>query len=209
MHEKLNILSREHVKLKSGDTFNALYKAAKEALYKMHVATVCNNPNCREEDALASFDDTFLKLADKITEEDDFIMLLSRALKRDRHDLFKIRRRHTSRFELKIDAEVVTEDSAPTLTVTDPTTPELTFFYKKREDEQRQLIAHLLDPSQVDATTIQLAEAYLADTDFNLSDLQIAKSIGVHHETAKRKLRKLIRRFDANRFGDIQEYVAV
>jgi hypothetical protein len=76
---------------------------------------------------------------------------------------------------------------------------------KKREDDQRQLIAFLSDPSQVDSDTTLIVSNFSQHD----SITALAKALGMHHETVKRKLRKLARRYDANRFGDINEYLAV
>ncbi|MEC0328743.1 sigma factor [Paenibacillus macerans] len=102
------------------------------------------------------------------------------------------------------------DEDAPTSEVPDEETTEDGYFrrrYKKKAD-QRQLIDFLLHSGNPDATTIAVVEAYLAAPP-SASDTAIAESIGIHHMSAKRSLRKLSRYYDANRFGDISDYLAV
>lgn len=94
--------------------------------------------------------------------------------------------------------------------LSDGSTAEDEFFRRrnKKKIDQRQLIDFLVQSGPSDPSTIALVEAFLlAPSD--ATDTSIAKSIGIHHETAKRKLRKLSRRYDANRFGDVRDYLAV
>lgn len=88
-------------------------------------------------------------------------------------------------------------------------TPEQEFLrrnYTKKEADQRQLIDFLArDPRQVDHDTTLIVSQF---SEYD-SITALAKALGMHHEFVKRKLRKLSRRYDANRFGDINEYLAV
>lgn len=76
-----------------------------------------------------------------------------------------------------------------------------------KEADQRQLI-DFFRSAKTDATTTLIVEAILGSQP-GTSDLAIAKSLGLHHEIFKRKLRKLSRQFDANRFGEARDYLAV
>ncbi|WP_433943657.1 hypothetical protein [Paenibacillus sp. SN-8-1] len=102
------------------------------------------------------------------------------------------------------------DEDAPMFEVADVSTVEIVVLerYAKKKADQRQLIDFLVHSGVPDAATIALVEAYLSAPP-SASDTAIAKSIGIHHETVKRKLRKLARRYDANRFGDLDEYLAV
>ncbi|WP_068616504.1 sigma factor [Paenibacillus tuaregi] len=119
---------------------------------------------------------------------------------------------HRNVFNL-IDADKSEErgNSAPTLEpCTEPEFVEERVFQRmrKKEADQRQLIDFLIHSGPPDATTTAIVEAFKT-APASASDTAIAKSIGIHHETVKRKLRKLSRRYDANRFGDLNEYLAV
>lgn len=100
------------------------------------------------------------------------------------------------------------DEDAPTSEVPDEETTEDGYFrrrYKKKAD-QRQLIDFLVnDPTQVDRET-RLIVSQFSQYD---SITALAKALGMHHEFVKRKLRKLSARYDANRFGDIYDYLAV
>lgn len=76
-----------------------------------------------------------------------------------------------------------------------------------RKAYQFELIRSLVD--ETDSPTMSLVEAYLDSANQDARRTQIAKSVGLHHKVADDKLRKLSRRFDANRFGEINEYLAV
>ncbi|MGG4217533.1 NUMOD1 domain-containing DNA-binding protein [Paenibacillus jamilae] len=96
------------------------------------------------------------------------------------------------------------DDDAPTSEIADSFDLENSVV-NKREDDQRQLIAYLSDPAQVDTVTNSIV------TMFSQYDsiTALAKALGIHHETVSRKLRKLSRRYDANRFGEVRDYLAV
>jgi DNA-directed RNA polymerase specialized sigma24 family protein len=61
------------------------------------------------------------------------------------------------------------------------------------------------DPSKVDDTTRLIVETFPKFT----SKRAIAIALGIHPETVDRKLLKLGRRYDSNRFGDIHDIIAV
>lgn len=77
-------------------------------------------------------------------------------------------------------------------------------MYRKKEADQRQLIDFLVnDPVKVDTVTTLIV------TEFSKypSITALAKALGLHHEVVKRKLLALSRKYDANRFGDIRDYL--
>ncbi|MDR9852951.1 sigma factor [Paenibacillus sp. VCA1] len=119
---------------------------------------------------------------------------------------------HYRRVRIVLDAPFPDDpDSSQTTQLTDNVTTEEDFFARKhkKEADQRQLIDSLVHSGSEapDATTTAIVEAFLAQP--SASDAAIAKSLGIHPETVKRKLRKLARRYDANRFGNIYDYLAV
>lgn len=97
-----------------------------------------------------------------------------------------------------------TEDS-PKSEVADEVTVESTFFTRNKRADQRQLIDSLCDPRQVDYDTTRIVSMFPQYE----SITALAKALGLHHETVSRKLKRLSRRYDANRFGDLREYLAV
>lgn len=77
-------------------------------------------------------------------------------------------------------------------------------FSKKKEADKRQLIDFLLQSAKTDDVTT----AIVTNFSQHKSITALAKALGLHHEIVKRKLRSLSRHYDANRFGDINDYLA-
>jgi RNA polymerase sigma factor (sigma-70 family) len=122
---------------------------------------------------------------------------------------------HYRRVHTTIDSSVKSdygEEETQESSITDNVTAEDEYFRRRhrKKADQRQLIDFLKTPDsgEPDTTTIALVEAYLL-APLDASETAIAKSLGLHHVTADRKLRKLSRRYDANRFGDVNDYLAV
>lgn len=83
---------------------------------------------------------------------------------------------------------------------------EALFYANKKKADQLELIDFLItDPRQADCDTTRIVSQF---SNYN-SIAALSKALGIHHEVVKRKLRKLSRRYDANRFGDVYEYLAV
>ncbi|WP_010494998.1 hypothetical protein [Paenibacillus elgii] len=81
-------------------------------------------------------------------------------------------------------------------------------MHKKKEADQRQLVDFLLDRANDPVTTL-IVTKFREDESGKLSITALAKALGLHHEVVRRKLRALSRHYDANRFGDIEDYIAV
>ncbi|WP_185819946.1 sigma-70 family RNA polymerase sigma factor [Salibacterium salarium] len=82
---------------------------------------------------------------------------------------------------------------------------EQSVIYKNKEADQRQLIDFLCDPDKVtDPTTT----AIVAEFSQHDSITALGKALGIHHETIKRKLRRLSRNFDSDKFGDFKDYLS-
>jgi hypothetical protein len=82
---------------------------------------------------------------------------------------------------------------------------EETVFNIKTKEDQRQLISFLTDPDKVDEITTLI----VINFDKFDSITALGKALGIHHETVKRKLRKLARNYDESIFGDYSDYLAV
>lgn len=114
-----------------------------------------------------------------------------------------------------LDAPKNDEEDSPKSEPTNGRTAEDDAIYseaKKRAD-QRQLIDSLCDPTQVDYDTVRAVSSFReVNADGSLrydSVTALAKALGMHHEVVKRKFRRLASRYDANRYGDYREYLAV
>ncbi|MHA7964955.1 hypothetical protein ACX93W_12500 [Paenibacillus sp. CAU 1782] len=77
---------------------------------------------------------------------------------------------------------------------------------QKTEVDQRQLVDFLAgNINDLDPITALIVTEFSKYKSVNA----LAKALGLHHEDVKRKLRRLSRRYDANRFGDYCDYLAV
>jgi DNA-directed RNA polymerase specialized sigma24 family protein len=101
------------------------------------------------------------------------------------------------------------EDKAPTL-IEDEGANVYDIVEKKMIDHGLQsVIDHLLHPAKSDyATTRIVAALKVPQLEFESANA-LAKATGIHHEIVKRRLSALSRQYDANRFGDISDYLAV
>lgn len=81
------------------------------------------------------------------------------------------------------------------------------YVLKKKEIDKRQLIDFLLESAQIQNDSTMTA--IIAEFPRHKSITALGKALGLHHEVVRRKLRSLSRYYDANRFGDIRDYLAV
>lgn len=115
---------------------------------------------------------------------------------------------HYQRVYTTLDEPNKDDEDTPISKLSDGESTENAFFRRryKKEADQRQLIDFLAnDPSQVDRETRLIVSQFSQYE----SITALAKALGMHHEFVKRKLRKLSTRYDANRFGDYRDYLAV
>lgn len=125
-------------------------------------------------------------------------------LKRRAHDVIREREGSYCRRVTLFKPVDNSDDDAPTSEIADPMNLE-DYALRKKEADQRQLIDSLVnDPSQVDPITTLI----VAEFPKYKSITALAKALGLHHEVVKRKLTSLSRRYDANRFGDVRDYLA-
>ncbi|MCM3784365.1 hypothetical protein M3231_15380 [Neobacillus mesonae] len=202
--EKLNSAANSYAANESEVTLRDFYDAAVEALGRIHVMEVIRSGRGDESDAMSIFHDKFLKLSKTHAHKKEFAKLFSRSLRNARFNFYKKVATYHKYFGLELD----NEDIAPTIPIPSNESAEDEIMSEFIKNEGDQMIAHLIDPRQVDAQTMELVNAYLTAPP-RASKKQIAKSVGLHHEVANRKLLKLAHRYDANRFGDIQQYLAV
>ncbi|MCU6709304.1 hypothetical protein M6D81_11360 [Paenibacillus sp. J5C_2022] len=206
---KLNIL---YLKYRRGDaSFAEVYKAA-ERQRKVTCHVVKKYFGFDEADALALFDDTIMDLLHQEKVHKNFEALLNSRLKSRRIDL--LRKGNGLRKVESLNAIVEIAESKGAAT---PDALRSDFdleseviqidTIRNRKADHLQVIDFLRDCNP-DATTTAIVEAMLS-APASASDNAIAKSIGMHHQTVKRKLTALSRYYDANRFGDYHDYLAV
>ncbi|WP_434750200.1 hypothetical protein [Paenibacillus amylolyticus] len=208
---KLNNRAVAHRSNPCEETFNELYREARNVFSRAHRTRVIRSGYGDEHDADEIFDTAVLKLTrspkhlDLEYEQWDFGRMLSTALKNGMLNHIKSVRKYHNLCILG--TESTGDEDAPTSEVRDEYNleEEVLSQLRKKEDDQRQLIVSLTDPTQVDHDTTLIVSQFPQHD----SITALAKALGMHHEFVKRKLRKLSRGYDANRFGDINEYLAV
>lgn len=75
----------------------------------------------------------------------------------------------------------------------------------KTDEDKRQLILALIN--NADSLTTAIVKEFLSDA--NATPTAIGRKIGVHHQTVRRKLEALSRKYYADYSEDINEYLAV
>lgn len=209
---QLNNLALIYRKERTSSAFTNLYELASSMFEQFHRDTLFSR-GCRDlHHAKESFDNAVFELSQR---DDilDFTNALSSALRRKRLMIFRTTKRKRSRIKGSLDDAEITEsgDYLPKYKMPDEPSAEdiaILELHRKKEDDQRQLIDFLSHSGNPDATTTALVEAF-RKAPVSATDTSIAKSVGIHHEDAKRRLRKLSRYYDANRFGDYSDYLVV
>jgi len=159
-----------------------------------------------KHDTQALFDDTFMKVIDKIaTDGGDFVKLFNTAL----HNGFKslLRKLKTRRTyedydyeKLSADPEAATYELADELNLEEKVISDLT---AKKKADQRKLIDSFLNGADADTTAI--VNAFLSHP--KPTATAIAKELGVHHSKVLRKFEKLGSDFNYKQFGDYRDYL--
>lgn len=208
--QQLNTLHVRYIQTPDNDVFAEIYaltKPARDMNRRKVIASGCGD----EADAQTVFDDVITKMVydDKIT---DFERTLNKRLRTKRIDLLRgsvrKRARQCSLDEMYEGEAEGTPMPAAALGRMKTESAELDYINAKKETDQRQLIDFFSRSCKTDTATTTIVEAFLIAPD-SASPNAIAKSIGLHHETVNRKLLSLGRRYDANRFGDRREYLAI
>lgn len=201
--EKLNNKAAAYYEAPTIPNFHGMYYEAAALFKEANRLGIVSHGAGDQNDADEIFDKVILSLSRKASIA-DFGRTMSSALKKERLQFFRNERRRQNRYKMSID-----DDESPYSDTTDDASDvESAVLSKlqKKEADQRQLIDFLVnDPGQVDHDTTLIVSQF---SQYD-SITALAKALGMHHEFVKRKLRKLARRYDANRFGDVSEYLAV
>lgn len=206
------MLATDYQVERTDDAFRKLYELASTMFEQFHRDSLYSR-GCRDShSAKESFDNAVFELSQR-DDVDNFANALSAALRRKRLMLCRSLARRRNRIPGSLDETEADESGEYTPKYKMPDEPAaedvaIEDLCRKKEDDQRQLIDFLKHSGNPDATTTAIVEAFLLAPP-SASNTEIAKSIGIHHETVKRSLRKLSRRYDANRFGDYSDYIAV
>lgn len=200
------MLAERYLTSKKEEHFEELYKELHRKWDRSLHATAASL-DADVHDLCAVYDDILLKVLNLLeTSPGDFISLLNSSIKRAKISLLRksISRR---RFILVEEGERGDSD-APTFEFASDYNLEdhvIDLVDKKKEADKRQLIDFLLQSAKTDSVTM----AVVTNFPRYKSITALAKALGLHHEVVKRKLRRLSRHYDANRFGDIRDHLAV
>lgn len=207
---QLNRLAETHKAERTSEAFYNLYTEARKLFLKIHIAQTVRCRRGDAHDAEGTFDDLVMKLA----YDDDvrsFGEMLSAALRIKRLEVERGNVRREKRIQQDVQRSEENEEGTLTLLnlLTDGVSAEdavITSLTQKKDAQKRELLSSLIDPGKVvDHDTRLIVSQFSRYPNVNA----LGKAIGIHHEVVKRKLRKLSRGYDGNRFGDVNEYLAV
>lgn len=207
---QLNSLAVAYRTERTDEAFRKLYELASTTFEQLHRDSLFSK-GCRDShSAKESFDSAVFELSQR-DDVGNFANALSAALRRKRLMLCRTLARRRNRFPGSLDETEADEfgEYSPKYKMPEEISAEdaaIKELSAKKEDDQRQLIDFLVkDPTQVDRETSLIVSQFSQYS----SITALAKALGMHHEFVKRKLRKLSRSYDVNRFGDVNEYLAV
>ncbi|MBG9788727.1 hypothetical protein [Brevibacillus laterosporus] len=217
--QKLNNLAKMYKLHQSEKYFDQLYS---ELLVDWHYRKKVDARRTLSDEVtiLALYEDALLEALRVFDgQTNDFMHLLNQWINRRRIDLQRtnLRRKKVEMISiLGCDRESdvcanILETLADSFDPEFRSTTEEAFYEKiyprKKERDKRELVSHLIESAKTlsDEVTVKIL------TEFSKYDSpnKLAKALGLHHETVNRKLRRVSRLYDANRFGDLHEYLAV
>lgn len=207
---QLNSLAVAHRENRTEESFTVLYREARKLFLKVHIAMVVKGRRGDEHDAEEAFDETVMDLA-KRDDVEKFGEALSAALRKSRLMVERGNVRREKRYRVSVDQTEEQDDGSCTAmyVLTDDVSAEeeaIRNLTQKKDAQKRQLLSSLIDPAKVtDRETMAIVSQFPQYS----SITALGKALGIHHEIVKRKLRKLSRGYDGNRFGDVNEYLAV
>lgn len=200
--EQLNTLYRQYRKHPSSPNFTDMYEEAAKLLRKINRSKVRSSGYGDFNDADQIFNDVIQKLASR--EVDDFGKALVRSLHNGRLNFFRGEQRRLNHYDhYRTPGDTPEDEDAPTSTVIVIAAPdEYEFTRKKKTEDQRQLISRILESAKIlfDSTTVTAVVGPNSDpvtvTAVNeimtgVSVKSIADSLGIHHSTVGRKIKRL------------------
>lgn len=212
--KKLNILAEAHRQNPTAETFNRLYEEAAAEFGEFHRDTL-RSRGCQDEHrAQETFDNAVLELSRR-DDIKDFTNSLSAALKLKRLEVFRRNKRRRKRVVGSLD-EVVEDVSSgeyqpkyklpPEICAASAEVEAIPIMGTKKEAEKRQLLDILVDRANDPVATLIATENRTFDCD-DFSVNAFAKTLGIHHQEARRKLDLIARQFRPEVDGDILEYL--
>lgn len=191
---------------------NAFLESGQQSLLDELYKGVCSAWNIgHDSDEHSTFNEVFWKTTLRF-KGGDFVNLLSRSFKNAKIDLA---RRHMVRKkrEVVIKNYVTDDQKEDTLQLLylasdyDLEKAVISHFSKKKEADKLILIDFLLESAKIhlDSTMTAIIEEFPRHKTLNA----LGKALGLSRNAVDRKLRSLSNHYDGNRFGDIEDYLAV
>lgn len=193
-------INRIVARYQAGDS--AAFRQLFDGLTRMRNAWLAKASGQYLDDAASrqeTFDDTLWESANSFDERranGDFIGYFSGNLRRANVDMIRRRQRKSLRLEVPDDP---LEDGVTTLIDIIADANPLTEDIVQKKTDHRQVIRSLLTHDD---------EIFMNSRMKHETNGALAKALGVHHTTVKRKLDKIAARYDANRFGPISQLLA-
>lgn len=195
----INQMAVRYQKDLTNESFRELYEAVTEKLRSKLEYDIRVN-KFDPHDITAAYDDAILEAA--MTYDESLGDFLARVYTKIVDKKKRLIRKSAKLTEQPLDESIeVYEDFNRETT---PTPEEIVIQKLQKEKSQRQLTPFLVAAANDDFTrqVIKLFPSFEYPS-------QLAKVLRVHHSKVTRSLERLARRYDANRFGDIRDYLAV
>lgn len=199
MRQKVHEAYKAYRERQDSDNFRRLYDVLAEER-EQNRRCVVRNRQADEHGAIQVFDETVWKLSSR-NDIDDFLHTLRASLKNARLNYLRGSRRRTNRFML--------DDGSPKPEIASSYSLEIDVMERMEKKKRADIIDSILRPARtIDSVTTDIVTNLLDDT-FDGNITALAKALCIDRKTVYRKLQSLRRHYDANRFGDIREYLAV
>ncbi|WP_339306834.1 hypothetical protein [Paenibacillus sp. FSL R5-0519] len=208
--EQLNKRVAAYQATPSQETFADLYTEAKSSLLRLHTNAVVATKTLSEHDALETFNDAVMYIADLQGDHNHGAMLSGR-LKLLRLELLRKTKRRTERFVLSVDSQRDKDDDqyAPTYEVVDESLTDITALETK-DAQKRQLLDILADRANDPVATAIATHNFNQPTiTTHLTDNALAKELNMCHKTFARKLKVLAQQYRPDKDGDIRDFFPV
>ncbi|UKS30209.1 hypothetical protein LOZ80_15210 [Paenibacillus sp. HWE-109] len=210
--EQLNSLVISYKLRPTEDSFRAIYDEY-EPKWSRSVYGDAKRTCTDQSTMFALYDDALMKAIDKWDSSlGDFANYLARWINRARSNLQRTSLRRLKREQSIIERKSDEEDTPISeldridngYRVEDHVYERM---HTKKEAEKLSLLDSILEPTKVqnDSAMTVIIKEFPRYKTVNA----LAKALGLQRNTVDRKLRSLSRQFDANRFGDIEDYLAV
>ncbi|GAA0378891.1 hypothetical protein [Bacillus horti] len=139
--------------------------------------------------------ETMLRTVNQYSGDHDFEHFFNKSFRNAKRDFIR-KKKNRERYEL-VNSDLIKESGRAYSIVAEEDTP------ISLVKEQRKIISFLIE--RVEEPTTRSIIHFFPQYD---SVTALGRALGLHHETIKRKLRRLSQGYDENRFGKITDYLS-